>query len=94
MSPTPLGDDGRSAAEKAAWALVGPPLYYCEHCLLAVQVTSGESGPNIKRRCSHSTARIIAPRRAIVAGKGGLPPLRKLQAAAQIAIASATGRCF
>jgi hypothetical protein len=67
----PIGDDGRSVLERAAWRLIGPPLYYCEHCLVGVDVTHGEN-PVVTRNCGHNDARIIAPRKSILAGEGGL----------------------
>lgn len=87
----PLGDDGRSALERAAWRLIGPPLYYCEHCLVGVDVSGGDQ-PVVKRNCSHDSARIIAPRRSILAGAGGLSFANKVRMVIARAKSSLTGR--
>jgi hypothetical protein len=85
--------DERSAMEKRVWDLIGPPLYYCEDCLRQVKVTPVEgSEPIIKRYCEH-TGRIIAPRKAIMAGKGGLSAVNKIRSKFQQIAASITGRC-
>lgn len=63
--------DERTAMEKRAWDLVGPPLYYCSECLRMVKVTTIDGEHTIERKCDH-TAEIIAPRRSILAGEGGL----------------------
>lgn len=82
--------DERSPGEKAAWRLLGPPLYYCADCLRKVKVTGGES-PVIARPCEH-TGPVIAPRRAIVAGEGGLSPANRVKMACYSAAAAITGR--
>lgn len=86
--PTPIGTDERSTAERVAWRLVGPPLYYCEHCLRAVDVVDGD----VMRRCTHDQARVIAPRRSILAGAGGLTTANKIRMAYMQAAAKLTGR--
>jgi hypothetical protein len=64
--------DARSPAEKFLWEKLGPPLYYCAECLLAVKVTPVEGGePVVERKCDH-TGQIIAPRKAVCVGKGGM----------------------
>lgn len=88
MQPTALGSDERTAGERLAWRLLGPPLYYCEHCLRKVDVAGGQ----VTRQCEHEQARVIAPRRAIVAGAGGLTPANKLRLAWWQAAARITGR--
>lgn len=87
----PLGEDGRSALERTAWRLIGPPLYYCEHCLVGVDVTQHDS-PVIKRNCDHHDARIIAPRKSILAGEGGLSLKNKIKMKAAQIKSSLTGR--
>jgi hypothetical protein len=66
--------DARTSFEKFLWGTIGPPLYYCAECYLQVQVTSNGDGkePTVKRdkRCNHS-GQIIAPRKAVMVGKGG-----------------------
>lgn len=64
--------DLRTNFEKILWNLIGPPLYYCEECMLQVRVTVNGNDVDIKRdkRCNH-TGQIIAPRKAVCVGKGG-----------------------
>ena len=90
--PEPIGQDERSAGEKNAWEILGPPLYYCEHCLRQVKVTSGDD-PQVIRSCAHDQARVIAPRRSILAGKGGLSFTNKVKMLGMQIAASITGRC-
>lgn len=85
--------DARSDLEKLIWKSVGPPLYYCADCMLAVKVTPVEGGdPIVKRACAH-TGQIIAPRRSILAGKGGLSLPDKVKMKGYQMAASLTGRC-
>lgn len=85
--------DARSDLDKALWDKIGPPLYYCAECLLAVEVTPVEgSAPIIKRKCEH-TGEIIAPRRSILAGKGGLNLPNKIRMKGYQLAATITGRC-
>jgi hypothetical protein len=82
--------DDRTPGEKLAWRMLGAPLYYCEDCLRKVEVAG--SPPVIKRACDHAQSRVIAPRRAIVAGEGGLSPVNKIKMAFYTAAAAVTGR--
>ena len=82
--------DDRTPGEKFAWKMLGAPLYYCEDCLRKVEVSGNP--PEIKRPCDHSEAKVIAPRRAIVAGEGGLSPLNRIKMAYFQAAAAMTGR--
>lgn len=85
--------DARTKLEKQLWEKIGPPLYYCAECLLAVDVTPVEGGePIVKRKCEH-TGQIIAPRRSILAGKGGLNLSNKIKQAGYQMAAAITGRC-
>jgi len=85
--------DSRSDLDRALWEKIGPPLYYCAECLLAVEVTPVEgSEPIIKRKCEH-TGEIIAPRRSILAGKGGLNLPNKIRMKGYQLAATITGRC-
>lgn len=86
--------DQRTPLERLAWKYIGPPLYYCSECLRGVKVTPREGAePLIERRCTHDGAQIIAPRRAICVGKGGMSlPTRAAVAWGQLK-ASVTGRC-
>lgn len=83
--------DARSELEKRLWGVVGPPLYYCAECLLAVKVEGDP--PIITRRCTHTEAQVIAPRRSILAGKGGLNLPDKIRMTGMKMAASLTGRC-
>ncbi len=94
QEPVALGADERSAIDRAAWKLIGPPLYYCEHCLRAVKVSTQEDGLHtVKRSCEHDTAQIIAPRRSILVGVGGVTPMGvKFRTAMMQAKSAITGR--
>jgi hypothetical protein len=87
--------DQRSDYERFLWDKVGPPLYYCADCLRAVTVEAVEGGePIITRPCVEcKDAGIIAPRKAIVAGKGGLSWPNKARMGVAKLAASVTGRC-
>jgi hypothetical protein len=80
--------DARSPLRKAVDKLVGMPLYYCEECLLPVKVT--EQAITKKCQCE---ANILAPRKAIVTGDGGLSVSDKIKVAYWQAGAAITGRC-
>jgi hypothetical protein len=86
--------DARTAVERKLWDVVGPPLYYCADCLRAVKVTAVDGAPLVVRPCgSDCSEQIIAPRKAIMPGEGGLNLTDKAkQTYSQIA-ASLTGRC-
>lgn len=86
--------DKRTELEKALWDKVGPPLYYSENCLLAVKVTArpGEE-PLIERPCGNCNCQIIAPRKAMAAGKGGLTAMGRLKVKFWQWSAKLTGRC-
>ena len=87
--------DQRSDFERMLWDKVGPPLYYCSECLRAVYVTAVEgSEPVIERPCVEcKDAGVIAPRKAIVAGEGGLNLPDKVKMTYYRAAAAVTGRC-
>jgi hypothetical protein len=85
--------DQRSKAERILWDKVGPPLYYCSDCLRAVKVTAVEnSEPRIERPCD-CNAQIIAPRKAIAAGEGGLNWKDRTKVTYWQVAAAITGRC-
>jgi hypothetical protein len=86
--------DKRNALQKALWEKVGPPLYYSSECMLAVSVTPIEGQePTIERPCGDCNCQIIAPRKAIMPGEGGLNMGDRVkQGYAQMA-AALTGRC-
>lgn len=71
--------DERSKLEKILWDVIGEPLYYCSECLRAVHVKTVDGEVIVKRNCSHDSAQIIAPRKAMLSGKGfaGLKPSDK-----------------
>jgi len=84
--------DDRSALEKLLWAKIGPPLYYCADCLRTVKVTPVEGGePIVKRACEH-TGQIMAPRKAICVGKGGMSLPTRVKVAAMQVASAVTGR--
>lgn len=83
--------DARSIVEKRLWDILGPPLYYCEDCLRTVYVTEGAE-PIVKRSCDH-TGGIIAPRKSILAGEGGLSLTDKARMTYWKLAARMTGRC-
>lgn len=87
--------DRRSNLERALWDRVGPPLYYCSECLRAVQVTPVVGAePVIHRPCVEcKDAGIIAPRKAIVAGEGGLNWRDRTKMTYRQVAAALTGRC-
>jgi hypothetical protein len=80
--------DRRSALQRSLDELIGPPLYYCDECKLAVKVT--ETG--IERPCD-CNAQIIAPRKAIVHGVGGMNMSGKVTMTIAKLGAAITGRC-
>lgn len=88
-----MQEDRRTATERLLWERLGPPLYYCERCMLRVDVDA-QAGkePTIIRRCEHSDAPIIAPRKAIAAGAGGLTTRNKLRLTIWQLMATLTGR--
>lgn len=90
--------DARTPLEKLLWKVLGPPLYYCDTCLkhVDVKVVPNKDGQDvkIKRFCDHEDAKIIAPRKAVVSGKGfaGLSTGQKIKAKLQQGGAALTGR--
>jgi hypothetical protein len=89
--------DQRTKLELLLWGRIGPPLYYCADCMRAVTVAPVDGQePQVTRPCGQECgSQIIAPRKAVVSGKGGMDlPLTKRIAikAGQIA-SSITGRC-
>jgi hypothetical protein len=87
--------DQRTPMQRKIDELVGPPLYYCAECLRAVKVKAREGAePEITRPCGPECGEaIVAPRRAIVAGRGGASLSTKAKVAVMQAAASLTGRC-
>jgi hypothetical protein len=86
--------DQRSPIEKLLWKIIGEPLYYCEDCLRVVHVKIMDDSVEIKRNCEHESARIIAPRKATLSGKGfaGLTIQNKIKVTYQQVAAKITGR--
>ena len=88
--------DQRSALEKLAWEKIGPPLYYCADCLRSVRVFPVDGAePVVDRPCgSECGKQIIAPRKAVVSGKGGmdLPLTTRIAIKAGQIASSITGR--
>ncbi len=87
--------DLRSPLEKKLDETIGPPLYYCSECLRGVKVTAIDGQePLIERPCKDcDKAQIIAPRKAIVAGKGGMNMKDKAKLSYWQLAALLTGRC-
>ena len=87
--------DQRTERQKWAWDHVGPPLYYCDECKLAVGVDTGEGrAPIITRACGQVCGHgIIAPRKSILAGEGGLSMTNKARMLLWKIEAALTGRC-
>lgn len=83
--------DKRTAMEKRMWDLLGPPLYYCSECLQDVDVIAGDE-VKINRPCE-CNAEIIAPRKAIAAGEGGLNWKDQIKLNWWQLASKVTGRC-
>ena len=84
--------DARTPLERLLWQKIGPPLYYCADCLRTVTVTPVAGGePIIMRSCAH-TGQIMAPRKAICVGRGGMSILTRIKVAAMQAASAITGR--
>lgn len=64
--------DKRNAKERWLWENVGPPLYYCSECKLAVKVKPVKGGEPIINRPCDCDAQIIAPRKAVCLSQGTL----------------------
>lgn len=86
-------NDQRSELDKVLWDKVGPPLYYCSECLRAVKVTPVSDGEPIIQRPCECNAQIIAPRKAIAAGEGGLNWKDSAKVKYWQVAAALTGRC-
>ena len=85
--------DARTPMEKRLWSVLGPPLYYCADCLKAVEVKPVEGREPIIRRKCQCTGQIMAPRKAIAAGEGGLNFTDSVKMKTAQLLASLTGRC-
>jgi len=84
--------DERTRVEVFLWERIGPPLYYCAECMRAVKVTPVDGKePIVERKCSHQ-GQIMAPRKAVVTGKGGMSFQTKAKVAWNQVKASVTGR--
>jgi hypothetical protein len=87
--------DQRTPTEKRLDELLGPPLYYCADCLRAVKVTAViDAEPLVVRPCGPECGeQIMAPRKAIVVGEGGMNFATKAKLSVMQLLAAATGRC-
>ena len=87
--------DQRTDLEKLLDEKIGLPLYYCAECLRPVNVTPVEGKePIVKRPCVDcKDAQIIAPRKAIAAGRGDLNFKDKMKVTSWQIAAALTGRC-
>jgi hypothetical protein len=83
--------DQRSPLEKMLWNTIGEPLYYCEECLRVVHVSRDGV---IRKNCDHDSARVMAPRRSILSGRGyaGLTVGNKARVKFSQLAAKVTGR--
>lgn len=87
--------DKRTATQKKLDKLLGMPLYYCADCLRAVDVRVVGSEVIIKRPCdSDCGVEIIAPRKAITSGDGGLSFKDATKSFYWKLGAALTGRCM
>lgn len=86
--------DNRSRLQVALDEYIGEPLYYCDECRLAVKVTVDGDKITIHKPCGHENARVIAPRKATLSGKGyaGLTIHQKAKVRIQQILAGLTGR--
>jgi len=85
--------DQRTPLEKRLDAMIGPPLYHCAECLRAVKVTVREGAEPIIERPCECNAQIIAPRKSILAGQGGLNMKDRATVKWWQLAAALTGRC-
>lgn len=86
--------DARTPIEKMLWKTIGEPLYYCEECLRCVHVKEKNGVVEVKRNCEHNEARILAPRKSFLSGKGfaGLKYADKVKATFSQIASKITGR--
>ena len=86
--------DGRTKLEKILWNIIGEPLYYCEECLKYVEVKEKDGVATVNKFCGHKDARVMAPRKAMLSGKGiaGLTPINKVKLKYQQLASKLTGR--
>lgn len=87
--------DQRSAIERKLDEILGPPLYYCSDCLRGCKVEAREGqDPEVARPCGQDCGhQIIAPRKSILAGEGGLNFKDRVAMKWQQMAALVTGRC-
>lgn len=87
--------DQRSEIQKRLDNILGMPLYYCADCLRSVDVkVVGGNAPIITRPCDENCGKqIIAPRKAIACGEGGLSMRDKAKTFYWRLAAAMTGRC-
>jgi hypothetical protein len=86
--------DRRTPLQKRLDEIIGPPLYYCSDCLCAVKVVAREGQePVITRACGEDCGhQIIAPRKAIAHGEGGLSLPDRIKVKASQIGSALTGR--
>lgn len=85
--------DLRSRAQKKIDELIGPPLYYSERCKLKVEVSVEGGDVKIVRPCGDCGCQVIAPRRAVAVGEGGMNMTTRAAVAFRQVAAAITGRC-
>ena len=84
--------DLRSPIQRKLDEMVGPPLYYSARCQLPVKVTTDKE-VRIDRPCGDCACEVIAPRKAIAVGEGGVNLAAKIKTTISQIAAAATGRC-
>lgn len=86
--------DKRSDIQKRLDSIIGPPLYYSDVCKLSVGVKVDKGGSvSITRPCGDCDCPVIAPRKVIAAGEGGLNFKDKAKVTFAQVAAALTGRC-
>lgn len=86
--------DQRSELQKKLDGMLGMPLYYCADCMRGVDVKATDGEPIITRPCGEECGKeIIAPRKAIACGEGGLSMKDTAKTFYWRLAAALTGRC-
>lgn len=85
--------DKRTDFQKTLWDKVGPPLYYSSECMLSVDVSTKDGQAVITRPCGDCNCGVIAPRKSMLAGEGGLKLADQAKMSWWKLKALLTGRC-
>jgi hypothetical protein len=73
--------------------VLGLPLYYSSRCRLRVRVRVTADGVDIARPCGVCDCEVMAPRKSILAGEGGLNFVSRVRMRWYRLAAALTGRC-